>query len=160
MPPVVSSIKKLLCTTIMLFGGYVFSQEQILVSDEALAEKIYLQIDSESYVNNGTIWLKALVVNAVNHKPTQRSGVLYVELINPFQEIIQQKKLKIEDGVASNSFDLNPSYPEGRYQLRAYTRWNLNFGNDFIFTKYINVFSTVENEETSAINDFTASINH
>lgn len=107
----------------------------------SLAEKIYLQLNSEVYTNNETIWFKAIVADAILHAPSKLSGVLYVELIGPNEKIIEKKLVKIENGVGDGYIELNQNYEEGSYLIRAYTEWNKNFDADFLFEQYIQVFS-------------------
>jgi len=104
-------------------------------------EKIYLQLDGKVYTTDKTIWFKAIVTNASDHILTKLSGVLYVELIGPDEKIIEKKLIKLENGIGDGFFDLNQNYSEGAYLIRAYTEWNKNFGTDFFFKEYIQVFA-------------------
>jgi uncharacterized protein YfaS (alpha-2-macroglobulin family) len=105
-------------------------------------EKIYLQMDGKVYTTDKTIWFKAIVTNASDHTLTKLSGVLYVELIGPDEKIIEKKLIKLENGVGTGFFDLNQNYAEGTYLIRAYTEWDRNFGTDFFFKEYIQVFAS------------------
>lgn len=107
--------------------------------DISVAEKIYLQLGSEVYATDQEIWFKAIVVDSQDHLPTKVSGVLYVDLIDPNGQIIAHRLTKLTSGLGHGSFELNKNYPIGRYLIRAYTQWNRNFGNDFIFENYFNV---------------------
>lgn len=113
-------------------------------SHNSLAEKIYLQLDNEVYTNNKTIWFKAIIANAVSHETTFSSGVLYVDLISFENDIIESKLIKINNGIGNGFFDLDRTYKQGLYQIRAYTEWNKNFNEDFLYTKYIKIFSEKE----------------
>jgi hypothetical protein len=104
-------------------------------------EKIYLQLDGKVYTTDKTIWFKSIVTSASDHCLTKLSAVLYVELIGPDEKIIEKKLIKLEKGIGDGFFDLNQSYSEGLYLIRAYTEWNKNFGADFIFKEYIQVFA-------------------
>jgi len=130
-----------------------FSQSPYICSQAALAEKIYLQLESKIYTTNEAIWFKAIVTNAVDHVPTKLSGVLYVELIGPNESIIEKKLVKIEKGIGDGFFQLNRNYAQGSYQIRAYTEWNKNFGENFIFKEYILVFAPMIKEKISPINN-------
>jgi len=125
---------------------------QSSVSNVSLAEKIYLQADRQVYSTNDTIWFKSIVTSAFTHKPTVLSGVLYVELIAPTEQITQRKLIKISEGIGSGFFSIDADAPEGTYQIRAYTQWNLNFGSDFIFTQQINVFANTKQKDLVPIN--------
>ena len=129
---------------LLLIGSFfstAFSQNSSGHSNTALAEKVYLQLDNEVYTTNNTVWFKAIVVNAAALSTELSSGVLYVDLIRFDQELIESKLIKLTDGVGSGHFDLDRSYEDGSYQIRAYTEWNRNFGNDFVFEKTIQIFS-------------------
>src|ERR1035437_785328 len=104
-------------------------------------EKIYLQLDGKVYTTDKTIWFKSIVTSASDHILTKLSGVLYVELIGPDEKIIEKKLIKLENGIGDGFFDLNQSYSEGLYLIRAYTEWNKNFATDFFFKEYIQVFA-------------------
>jgi hypothetical protein len=119
----------------------VTAQASQPLAHEALAEKIYLQTDNEVYTNNKTVWFKVVVANALTHKRDVTSGIVYIDLINSGNRIIESKLIKIKDGIGSGYFDLNRSYDQGTYMIRAYTEWNKNFGEDFIFKKYIQIYS-------------------
>ena len=93
-------------------------------------EKVYLHMDNRSYYIGDTIWFKAYVMNALSLRPTHTSGVLYVELLNENGVEMEHKKLRVEDGMCHGEFSLEDSYRTGYYEIRAYTRNMLNFGNE------------------------------
>lgn len=135
-------IRNIVMTVVLYVGMSCPSKSQnIQVSSHAShAEKIYLQLDSKVYTLDQTIWFKSVVITAYNHAPSKLSGVLYVELIGPDERIVEQKLIKLKEGIGDGFFELRQDYAEGAYQIRAYTEWNKNFDADFIFTEYIQLF--------------------
>jgi hypothetical protein len=131
------------------------SQDLPQVSYSSLAEKIYLQLDNKVYTTDQVIWFKAIVVSAADHTPTKLSGVLYVELIDPDENIIERKLVKLGHGTGEGFFQLSPNYIYGTYQLRAYTTWNHNFGADFFFKEYIRVSGPERNNKENPIKNIT-----
>lgn len=93
-------------------------------------EKVYLHMDNRSYFIGDTIFFKAYVLNASTLQRTKVSEVLYVELLNESGIEMEHKKLKVVGGVCHGSFILKDSYRTGYYEIRAYTRYMLNFGNE------------------------------
>lgn len=151
------SIRKIVLT-LLFFVCFFFSswsQHNYKYSHDSRAEKIYLQLDSKVYTTDKTIWFKTIVINAVDHNPTILSGVLYVELIDPDENIIEKKLIKIENGIGDGFFQLNQSYPEGLYLIRAYTKWNKNFNTDFFFKESIHVFAPSANMKVDPISNIT-----
>jgi hypothetical protein len=121
----------------------IWSQNEVN-SQNSFAEKIYLQLDSEVYTTDKTIWFKAILANAAYHNLELTSGVLYVDLISFEENIMESKVIKIANGIGSGHFDLDRNYKPGSYLIRAYTEWNKNFDDDFIFQKYIQVYAETE----------------
>lgn len=110
-------------------------------------EKIYIHTDRSSYIVGESLWYKAYSVYAYNNILFNKSNVLYVELISPDSKIISRNKTRLENGLAHGDFKLSDSIgiKSGVYQLRAYTNWSRNFGEDFIFKKEIEILDVFKN---------------
>ena len=91
-------------------------------------EKAYLHIDNTCYFVGDTIWHKAYVTRSDKGWLTDLSKIMYVELLTPDGYLVERQQLKMEDGTAHGAFTLTDSLYAGYYELRAYTRWMLNFG--------------------------------
>ena len=136
--------RKYLLVFILFLGNYILHAQQKEVdestSKEIFAEKIYLQLSSTVFTTNETIWFKAIVTQ-INNCPTALSGVLHVELIDFDKRIVDKKTVRLQEGITNNFFQLSEKYVSGRYLIRAYTNWNKNFGQDFIFSQYLNLYT-------------------
>ena len=110
-------------------------------------EKVYLHFDNTSYYQGDNIWFKANVVASDLHRDKVLSKTLYVELLNPGGEIIDKRILKLENGQCHGEFGLKrlPFY-SGFYEVRAYTKYMLNFGKDIIFSRLLPVFDKPKEE--------------
>ena len=60
-------------------------------------EKVYLQTDKPMYILDEDIWFTGYLVNGITHQKSNKSKVLYVELINSNDSIVAKKNLYIED---------------------------------------------------------------
>lgn len=107
-----------------------YARNIITFNREHPQEKVYLQLDNRSYYIGDTIWFKAYIVNAVSLRPTHTSGILYVELLNEDGIEMEHRKLHITNGMCHGEFPLRKDYRTGYYEIRAYTRNMLNFGNE------------------------------
>jgi hypothetical protein len=110
-------------------------------------EKVYLHFDNTSYYQGDDIWFKCYTVTSGEHQLSALSKTLYVELLNPGGEIIDKRILKLENGLCHGNFTLNhlPFY-SGFYEIRAYTRYMLNFGEDVVFSRLLPVFNRPKTE--------------
>jgi hypothetical protein len=121
-------------------------------------EKVFIHFDNSGYFIGETLWFQAYVVSTADHKATDLSRILYVELLSPAGKVLETRKLKIENGLCHHSFELKPPMLSGYYEVRAYTRYMLNFGDNCIFSRLIPVLNPddmtdIEQEGREEIDD-------
>lgn len=159
-------MKRIICMLVWLacFGGTVCAQGIKQLSDSVLTgssdyvnlvrlmqkvwwfnsnvpqEKVYLHFDNTGYFKGEKMWFKAYVVRTDTGKPTDMSAVLYAELVNPSGEVIQSRKVHIDKGEAYGDFTLDTLYVTGFYEVRAYTKYMLNWGGTGIFSRVFPIF--------------------
>ena len=107
-------------------------------------ERVYLHFDNTAYYLGETLWFKAYVSFGVDNRPSALSKVLYVELVAPEGYVVETKKYKLDDnGCCNGEFELNPLLLSGYYEIRAYTRYMLNWGKDVVFSRVFPIFDKV-----------------
>lgn len=131
--------------TLCVFGilmGFALAPAQAQDDLIKYAEKVYLQTDGDVYTPGSEIWFKAVVLISATHKPTEVSGVLHVNLVDPAGDLVLSQLARISKGIGVGTMHLDPNLPEGTYFLRAYTQWNQNFETDFVFEKKIPIIKS------------------
>nr|WP_148335608.1 hypothetical protein [Bacteroides neonati] len=110
-------------------------------------EKVYLHFDNTAYYQGDDIWFQCYVVTSELNRPTALSKTLYVELLNPGGEIVAKRILPIRNGRCHSHLPLSqlPFY-SGFYEVRAYTKYLLNFGEGNHFSRVLPVFDKPEKE--------------
>lgn len=110
------------------------------------AEKIYLHFDKPYYAVADTVWFKAYVTENQNYLSIL-SKILYVEVINQQDSLIQTLKLPVDKGLANGQIALPKSnYSQGNYHIRAYTQWMLNAANPAYFNKTFYIGEAIDKE--------------
>ncbi|RVU00792.1 carboxypeptidase regulatory-like domain-containing protein [Mucilaginibacter limnophilus] len=127
-------------------------------------EKVYLHFDKPYYAVGDTVWFKAYLTSVLN-TPSQISRIIYVDVINSKDVLVQSLTLPVKEGTASGQFALTKElYSQENYHIRAYTKWMANFDAAYFFNKTITVgdankqVSTVVSLNQAAGNTVTASI--
>lgn len=116
------------------------SLEQILCNKPQIQESVYMHIDNTGYFLGDTLWYKAYVMRSDNFKPTNISRILYVELLTSEGYLVERQQLALdENSTAYGQFVIRDSLYSGYYELRAYTKWMLNFN----VTEKNTIFSTI-----------------
>lgn len=122
-----------LCTLLYAFSASAGSIDDIRQSLEEssvsqLQEKVYIHTDNQCYFVGDTLWYKAYVLQAGTLQPTHMSRILYVELLSPDGLLVERQTIVVSpQGYTCGQFELKDSLYSGYYELRAYTRWMLNF---------------------------------
>lgn len=91
-------------------------------------EIVSVHMDNNCYFLGDTIWYKAYVLRDGKMTPSDISCVLYAELFNQDGYLVERQLLRLRNGMGSGSFCLPDTAYAGYYELRAYTRWQLNWG--------------------------------
>ena len=124
------SITAMLCSLSALRAGSLDELRLALEqgSERQVQEKVYVHTDNQCYFVGDTLWYKAYVVRADNLCPTDMSRMLYVELLSPDGLLVERQTVIVSpNGYTCGQFALRDSLYSGYYELRAYTRWMLNF---------------------------------
>lgn len=120
-----------------------------------IIEKVYLQVDRDSYFPGDDIWFKAYFVNAADRSLSNHSRNLHVELISPDLKIIDSRIVRLEKGLGNGDFHLSEKFPSGKYRIRAYTNYMRNFSDLLFFSKDIKIINS-----TDTLKAFSDTINY
>lgn len=92
-------------------------------------EQVFVHLDNSSYYLGDTLYYKAYVKRSDNGRPTNLSGILYCELLNNDGYLVERQMVSLENGEGHGNFSLADTLLyAGYYELRAYTKWQLNWG--------------------------------
>lgn len=124
-----------------------FHEAAAMNSGKIQQELIYLHLDNTSYYRGDRVYFAGYLVTASRLTPSNLSQTVYVELLNPGGKIIDRCVLKPHVGRFHGSLliDETPFY-SGYYEIRAYTRYMLNFGEETIYSRTIPVFREPKSE--------------
>ena len=128
-----------------------------LVTSRALPqERVYLHFDNSGYYLGETMWFKAYCAGGNGASvAAPQSKVLYVELCAPEGYVVETKKFKLDEkGCCNGEFELKPSLLSGYYEVRAYTRYMLNWGDDAVFSRVFPVYDKVNGDNYDFRNIF------
>lgn len=124
----VSAILILFLYSLFASADAIDSLESVLRDRPQIQEKIYIHTDNSCYFVGDTLWYKAYVLRSDDLKPTDLSKLLYVELLSPDGIVVERQHIVISDkGYTCGQFELKDSLYSGYYEIRAYTKWDLNF---------------------------------
>ncbi len=112
-------------------------------NEHAPEDRVYLQFDKPFYNPGDDIWFAAYVRDGKTMHKSTKSDILYVDFINPKGNVSQKMKLVAHDGIAKGDFHLDNEMLGGMYKVRAYTKWQENNKDGFVFEKELQVQNVV-----------------
>ncbi len=128
---IVAALATTLSTIIMLAQAPTFLEDWAYrletFGNSIPQEEIFVHMDNTSYYLGDTIYYK-VYMRLSNGSPSTLSGLLYAELLNQDGYLVERQKVEMVQGQGYGSFVLPDSLYGGFYELRAYTRWQLNWG--------------------------------
>ena len=153
-------MKSSLTYLFLLFVTTLFSQtidQKLQAHQEAYPlEKIYISHNQPFYAAGDTLYGTLFLVNGRTHQYFSGTPIVYVDWIAEDKSVLASHIVKVEDGKANLSISLNRDYGEGRFFLRAYTQYQKNFDDAYIFQKEIKVLNEAPLQPKTTIGDKTA----
>ena len=110
-------------------------------------EELYLQTDRDEYIAGEYIWTNCYLFERQNLKPSKRSKIAYIELLNSENRPVVQKRFLINNGSGPGQLQLPDTLSTGNYSLRAYTNWMKNFLPHNCFVKDIRVYNALRSNK-------------
>lgn len=123
----------------------VFSQEDDKILEayqeytKAPREVVYLHLNKSTYFIGETIGFTAYVLDKKDKKPSLLTTNLYVSIEDKASNIVKQKLIMVNNGVASNTIEVDSLFSNGNYTIKAYTKWMLNFNEQNYFVESIKI---------------------
>ena len=117
-----------------------YAQHFSIFAKDYPQEKVYLHFDNTAYYLGESLWFKGYVVTAERNAWSQFSKTLYVELVTAEGNILETKKLKIINGQCDGEFRFPATIYAGFYEVRAYTRYMLNWDKEYLFSRVFPVY--------------------
>ncbi|MCK0147618.1 TonB-dependent receptor plug domain-containing protein [Arenibacter sp. F26102] len=119
----------------------ILTQKLDVYVNNLAPEKVYIQTDKDFYIVGDTIWFKSYLLNGVTHYASDKSNIVYVELLDANGGTLVKRKLYTDHGSAFGDIQIDDSITEGDYRIRAYTRYMLNDEDLVIFEKKISILT-------------------
>ena len=113
-------------------------------------EKVYLHYDRSCYTAGETIWFKGWVQEASRLSAQPPSNFLYAEVLDEQGEAVVRVKIKRTQDGFPGCIELPDNLETGDYTLRAYTLWQLNYSQEYLFNDRIRIIGGKGEREKKA----------
>ena len=119
-------------------------------------EKVYVHLDRTYFAIGETMWLKGYVENALSAPDSSR--FLYIELVGgKDEEAVLRGKIRLGAEGFAGHLDLPEDMSGGRYMLRAYTRFQMNWPEEWMFHCPVEIYDGKDSPEAVPGADYDVS---
>ena len=125
--------------TSVAFGQNKAEQALLNFQKKYPVEKIYLQYNKQEYVAGEQLWFKSYVFSG--YLLSEISTNLYVELYDHEKKLLEKSIVPLVGGIGEGYFALRKEWQEGVYYIRAYTKWTLNFDDQFPYLHQLLIYN-------------------
>ena len=112
-------------------------------------EKVYLHIDRTTFCPGETIWFSGYVTNPSKSSQLPESNYIYVELLTSGGELEHRAKVRRDGSTFPGYILVGDDVEPGNYILRAYTRSQLDFPQDYMFHQSVRIVGAKPDRKTS-----------
>ncbi|WP_460220566.1 hypothetical protein [Psychroserpens sp. MEBiC05023] len=123
--------------------GYAQHNKSIISSFEKYTELprelAYVQLNKSTYIKGEMIGLSAYVLDKASKNPSRITTNLYCTISDTENNIIKNQLIKVDNGFASSTFQIDSLFTSGEYVVKAYTNWMRNFDEQNLFIEHITI---------------------
>ncbi|WP_440120154.1 hypothetical protein [Tenacibaculum sp. Ill] len=102
-------------------------------------ELAYSQLNKSTYIKGETLGFCSYIVDKAKKTPSLLTKNLYCVITDENNQIIKSKLIKVNRGIAYNSFEIDSLFSSGKYTFKAYTNWMKNFDEPNAFIESFKV---------------------
>lgn len=107
-------------------------------------EEVYVHTDRDEYISGETMWFNSWVFEKPGTRLSERSNLLYFEVLNWTNMPVVRKRILITNGSGPGMALLPDTLSSGDYTVRAYTNWMKNFLPVNCFSKKIKIYNAIK----------------
>ncbi len=109
-------------------------------------EIAYSQLNKSTYIKGEILGFCSYIIDKVKKTPSVSTKNLYCVITDENNNVVKSKLLKVDKGIAYNTFNIDSLFSEGKYTFKAYTNWMKNFNEPNAF---IETFEVIDPEKTA-----------
>ncbi len=147
----------LFCYIVFLCSFIGYSQndleEELLDAYETYAaaprELAYVHLNKSTYIEGEMLGFTAYIFDKFTKERSKMTTNLYCTISDDKGNVLKKKLIYVEDGLATNVFNIDDSLSTGVYTFKAYTNWMRNFKEA---NHYQQSFKVIDADNNAVVN--------
>lgn len=130
-------IALLFCFSYVSLRAQTFDRMIDIYTQKNPAERMYFHFDKSMYTAGETVWFKIYLRNGID--PTMFSKNVYVDFSDETGKVLSHSFFPIVESSARGQFLIPKNFEGTAIQIKAYTRWMLNFDSAMLYSKVLKI---------------------
>jgi len=114
---------------------------------DAPREIAYAHLNKSVYVEGEMLGFQAYVFDKITKERSMMTSNLYCTITDNEGSIVKEKLILVQNGIASNVFNIDSTFTKDEYTLKAFTNYMLNFDEQNHFEQKFKVIYADKEEE-------------
>ena len=114
---------------------------------DAPREVAYVHLNKSVYVEGEMLGFQAYVFDKITKERSMMTSNLYCTIIDNDGKVIKEKLVLMQNGIASNVFNIDSTFTKDEYTFKAFTNYMLNFDEQNHFEQKFKVIYADKEEE-------------
>ena len=121
--------------------------------ENTLYEKLYIHTDKDACIVGDTIWFKGYISSAETNLPVDYSRFMYIDLVDRTDSVHYRTKIgRVDTNLFFYGYvPMSENLRQGEYFLRAYTYFQQNRNEAYIYKKRVRVINPFDHQIRSEI---------
>jgi hypothetical protein len=94
---------------------------------EAPRELAYVHLNKSTYIEGEIMGFTAYLFDKFTKEPSKTTTNLYCTISDKEGKVLRKKLVRVENGIASNGFNIDSTLSTGIFTFKVYTNWMRNF---------------------------------
>ncbi len=109
---------------------------------QAPRESIYLHLNKSSYLRGESLWYQGYAYDRRNQKLSQDVRNVELRLYNSAGKMLDKQLLLVVNGKFFGQLEIDESFADGEYYLKAETNWMKNFEEEYVHVQKFEVINS------------------
>jgi hypothetical protein len=117
-------------------------------------ESLYLHLNKTSYLRGENLWFQGYAYDRRNQKLSKEVRNIELRVYNDQGEMLKKQLLLALDGRFFGQVEIDSTFSDGNYYLKAETNWMKNFNEDYVHIQKFEVLDSSGENDTQSLSSY------
>lgn len=117
-------------------------------------ESLYLHLNKSSYLRGENLWFQGYAYDRTNQKLSKNVRNVELRIYNDTGTMLKKQLLLALEGKFFGQVELDSTFVDGNYYIKAETNWMKNFKEDYVHIQQFEILSSKAEDQKQDLNSY------